>query len=831
MTFFYTLRQWAEITGGKIISGNPDFEIREILTDSRDYVPYSEGVMFAALKTSANDGHRYIPDLIKSGVRAFLIDRASIAENTFSESNLHFLCVEDVLSALQKMASFHRSRLSSSVIAITGSNGKTTVKEWLSELLHPYVRLYRSPGSFNSQLGVPLSVLNVCKDYEYCIFEAGISQKGEMQNLQKILCPDTGILTWFGEAHREGFSDEREKWIEKNLLFLSCSRVLIHIPADALYLLKNVNYTDKEIRIISESREADYLYNTEEAIQKGILLVHYQNEKIAEMKIAFRDEASIRNAVTCLCFIHWIFPEYFTKTREQVSSLKRIHTRLDIVRGIQNSLLINDYYTSDPDSLKIAIRMMMRQAGIQAKKILILTEFEESGLTEQEMQRHLTDLIQPIQPFKVFLIGERIYKSGLRWPDYFCLYENTQTFLEDGVAWKQHITDAVILIKGARRYALEQVSRELIHKNHQTVLEIYPNRIRHNIQYFRSLLRPGVKIMAMIKAMGYGTGATEIARFLQQSGIDYLAVAFADEGVELRKAGIHLPVMVMNPEEDGWLTCIQYRMEPVVYSFSCLEKLGKFSYLFSESRPVRIHIEIDTGMKRLGFAPDEIPELINKLKSQPSIKIQSVFSHFVGAEDSSSDRFSEGQWKTLCDAANTLKKELNTDFIVHICNTAGTLRFPHAHADMVRLGIGLYGIVPKVYREKTWFALRWVTSVSQIHKLKPGESVGYSRKYVSPKSGQSITLPVGYADGFLRIFGNGNACVKIQGKKFRTLGNICMDMCMAEGGKEGEIKENAEVVIFDSVEDLEELSRIAGTIPYEIISLISSRVKRVYIYD
>lgn len=825
MEYSYSLGKWAEIIGGKVL-GNLSVQVDEIITDSRDFVHRNRNIMFVALRTKNNDGHKFIEHLIHNGVKLFLVDNPEVAEKF--KDNAHFIISDNTLKALQLMAVYHRLNCTWPFLAITGSNGKTIVKEWLYHLLNPSLSVYRSPRSYNSQLGVPLSILQIKKEYALSIIEAGISQSGEMARLKTIIRPDYGLLTWFGDAHAEGFHSEEEKWKEKTLLFADTKKTLLHVPKQKWNLFNQTK--NKQFVSLSEHEDADYCYNLQSSIESGELCITHRKGKKILLRHAFQDEAGVRNLATCVVFINEFYPEFLSNAISAIPQLPTIQTRLDITKGVQGSTIIHDYYSSDPDSLRIALNVLHKQAGKNKKKIVILSEFDQLGINESEMNRYILNELSEFEADKILLIGESFVHQ--KSTDKLKYYKNTDEFLKRKNEWLPFISNSVVLIKGARKYALEKIGREINLKTHQTKLEIYPERIRHNINFFRSKLKPETKIMAMVKAMGYGAGNVELALFLQQCGINYLAVAFADEGVELRSAGIHLPIMVMNPEDDGWEMCAEHDLEPVIYSNHGIKKLKEISYLLSDVNPLRIHIEFDSGMHRLGFKTPNAPEIGKEIVKIKGIKVETVFSHFVASENPEFDDFSQKQWFELQRAADELKKVLQKDFLLHICNTSGAVRFPWAHADMVRLGIGLYGI-PACTQEKEHLklALRWVTGVSQIHELKENETVGYGRKFKASKKTRIATIPVGYADGFSRIFGNGKASLKIGGKHFPTAGNICMDMCMIDIGPTSKISENDEVIIFENIEELEALAKAAGTIPYEIISTVSSRVKRVYAYD
>jgi alanine racemase len=814
----YSLSEIATITHSEF-RGISDHKITTFLCDSRNLISPS-GVLFIALKTGKNNGHNYIQDLIEKGVQAFLVQQGEFDPASVKDKNISFIVSADPLKSLQQLAKHHRSQFKIPVIGITGSNGKTMVKEWLYQLLKNDFSICRSPRSFNSQIGVPLSILNLNFTHSLGIFEAGISEPGEMQILADIIQPETGILTSLGSAHDEGFESREQKLSEKLKLFSGCKKVI----ANSLEK-KNVPGTLQErCLIVSENGDADYNIKFSE---NSISLKH-ADQKL-DFKIPFSDRASALNISTCIALM--LQMDYAAEEiSRRVQQLQPIALRLEIKSGIGNSLVINDYYNSDLDSLKIALNFLQQQ-NRRMKKTVIISDIEQSGMPVNALYREIADLVQSHKIEQIIGIGKKISSFKTLFKSGSLFFESTEEFIRQFPNFSYRLNDSAILLKGARSYGFENIGRLLQQKSHDTVFEINLNRLASNISYYRMLLKPKVKLMCMVKAMGYGGGSSELAKSLQHLGVDYLAVAYADEGVELRQSQIHLPVMVMSPESDALSDIINYRLEPEIYSFGILEQFILRLDQLSISEPYPVHIKIDTGMKRLGFEDKNIPQLINVLKSNPQIKVQSVFSHLAGSDSSNFDEFTQQQIKLFGQASAGIEKGIGYAFIKHICNSGGITRFPQAHFDMARLGIGMHGIgVNEEEQKKLENVGSLKTRVSQIKKVKAGETIGYNRSGKAEKDITIAIIPIGYADGFSRMLGNGKFGVYINGNYCKTIGNICMDMCMIDVSQiicgEGD-----EVIVFENTSQLKEMARAMETISYEVLTSVSGRVKRIYVQE
>lgn len=804
---------------------NTEIYISSVAIDSR-MIFDPESSLFFALKTERNDGHRYIADLVHSGVRAFVV--SSYSDEFGKYSNCSFVVVADTLKALQKLAAWNRSQFEIPVLGITGSNGKTIVKEWLFELLHNH-SVIRSPKSYNSQVGVPLSVWNLSADYEMAIFEAGISKPGEMQHLQEIIRPTIGILTNIGEAHQENFSTIQEKLEEKLKLFASC-QTLIYCKDQSLvdFVIRNggVNSSVKLFAWSFIDSTADLYFRIEE-VGNGVELVTNNEERTYRIALPFQDAASLENAGHCLAFIFSQF-NAGNAVLESFRNLQPLAMRLEMKDGINNCLLINDYYNSDINSLQIALAFLNNHARTPyLRKTVILSDIQQSGIADEQLYQEVARLLQMNKTGHLIGIGSRIRKQAALFEMSAEFYESTGQFLESFQPGKFH--QDCILLKGAREFHFERISSVLQKKYHQTVLEIDLNALIDNLNFFRSLIRPETRIMVMVKAFSYGSGMAEIARILQFHKVDYLAVAVADEGIELRQAGIDLPIVVMNPEEHSFENMIEFRLEPNLYSEEIFESFRK---VLQQNAVVRypVHLKFDTGMHRLGFdSEDKIERLIEKLIVQEQMVVRSVFSHLAGADEAMHDEFTIGQVQQFLKFSSVIAEKIPYKVFRHILNSAGIERFPQFQFEMVRLGIGLYGVSASNNRQIKSIS-RLKTSVSQIRKIPAGQTVGYSRKGMIERDSEIAVLPIGYADGYDRRLSNGVGKVYINGQIVPIIGNICMDMCMID-------ITGLQVSVGDEVElmgehiPVSDIAETIGTIPYEILTGISQRVKRVYLQE
>jgi Alr-MurF fusion protein len=770
--------------------------------------------MFVAIQTARNDGHRYISQLMTEGVRAFLVSTGfRIPETT---ARTVFVQADDPLAALQRLAAHHRMRYNIPVIGITGSNGKTVVKEWLYALLKDRYSICRSPRSYNSQLGVPISVLSLGPRHTLAIFEAGISRPGEMEKLGQIIKPTLGILTSLGGAHDEGFVDRTQKLREKLRLFTNAGAVIVNGVKNELLP------ADKRYTSICDDDSADI--RAQFSAGKVTFRLDGVNESFS---VPFNDKASLMNAATCIVTLLKLGyrPD---KIREKLGALPSLALRLESRRGILGSVLVSDYYNSDLDALAIAVDHMRREARGK-RQVVVLSDIEQSGMSDSELYRKVAVLLEKNGVDTLIGIGAHISAFGDHFGVSTKFFPTTEAFVEEFSMHREHFRDAVVLLKGARSFGFERIDRLLQLKTHDTVFEISLARLRHNLAYYRSLTRPGVKQMCMVKATGYGSGGSEIAGTLQHAGVEYLAVAYADEGVELRESRITLPVMVMSPEEAAFDDMLKHMLEPELYSFRILEKFASTVERAGLAEPFPVHIKIDTGMHRLGFIAEEFDQLGSRLRSLNQLRVASVFTHLAATDNPAFDEFTKNQLGLFEEACKALENALGYQFMKHACNSAGITRFPEAHYDMVRVGIGMYGISGDEREQRhlvTAGALK--TRVSQVRDLPKDETVGYNRAGKLERPTRIATIPIGYADGFSRQIGQGRHGVYVKGKFCRTIGSICMDMCMIDVTGI-ECGEGDEVVIFESAEQLKALAGAMQTIPYEVLTGVSARVKRVYV--
>ncbi|HTD97773.1 MAG TPA: bifunctional UDP-N-acetylmuramoyl-tripeptide:D-alanyl-D-alanine ligase/alanine racemase [Mucilaginibacter sp.] len=803
--------------GGTIVK---ESIISTLLTDSRRISNAAEGLFFAL--SGRRNGHEFVAEAYAAGVRNFVVRHQT--EIKMPEAN--FLLVDDVLGALQKLAACHRNRFNLEVIGITGSNGKTIVKEWLYQLLHADKNIVRNPKSYNSQIGVPLSVWQISEKDELGIFEAGISTTEEMDKLEAILKPTIGVLTHIGTAHDEGFANRREKVLEKLKLFTHCKQ-LIHNYDQMIDYEKDIP-VENRFTWSREFNQADLYVFAETVISRNYYLRARYKGKEIECLIPFLDEASVENAVVC-----WATMLALGYTPDEadgrIERLNPVSMRLELKNGINECSVIDDSYNSDVQSLEIALNFLNQQ-NQHPVRTLILSDIYQSGLEQDVLYRQVANMIKTKKVDKFIGVGEALMARQ----EYFDLPQ--KYFYTDTPALLQQLNSLdfdheTILIKGSRSFEFERISQALTLKAHETVMEISLNALLNNLNFYKSKLKPGVKIMAMVKAFSYGSGTFEVANMLQYNKVDYLAVAYIDEGVALRQAGIDLPVMVLNPEPSAFDKLIEFKLEPEIFSFNLLDEFVKYSQQHNLSN-YPVHLKIDTGMHRLGFEDFEIETLCDLLEENRYVKVQSVFSHFVASDAKEHDDFTKKQIRRFEKAFTKIEKALGYKVIKHIANTSGIIRFPSAHFDMVRLGIGLYGIDAALPAEST--SLQPIatlkTSVSQVRKVKGNDTIGYNRNGKLSDDGKIATVRIGYADGYLRAFGNGVGKMLVKGNLVPTVGNISMDMCTLDVSNIN-VKEGDEVVVFNEELRIEELAEQIGTIPYEILTNISQRVKRVYFYE
>lgn len=826
----YTIDQIASIIKARILQKKETAPVTQVLLDSRKLLFPSASVFFA-LSGPRRNGLLFIAELYQKGVRNFIVDERFGETDTEPYPEACFLQVTDVLSSLHMLTAHHRRQFNYPVIGITGSNGKTMVKEWIYQLLQSDHAIVRSPKSFNSQIGVPLSVWPMSIEHTLGIFEAGISQSGEMEKLEKIIAPTIGVFTTIGEAHGEGFLNVRQKINEKLKLFIHCP-VLIY-PADqpdineAVNAFKNNVKPDGDFRLFSWGKNIHSNLRIEQVnrIGSSTAIKAVYGEMEINITVPFTDEASVENAVSCCCVMLELGkqPEMIA---ERMLTLRPVEMRLELKQGINHCSVINDSYSADINSLTIALDFLQQQQQ-HKKRTLILSDILQSGKGSHELYAAIAGILEQKGINRLIGIGPEISRQQQAFekiPER-AFFTSTGEFRQQFHA--QHFHNETILLKGARVFEFEQIGHLLEQKVHQTVLEINLNAITHNLTVYQGMLNPGVKLMAMVKAFSYGSGSFEIANLLQFHKVDYLAVAYADEGVELRKSGITLPVMVMNVEETTFDVLVEHNLEPELFSFGIMNAFEKYIRNSAITR-YPVHIKLDTGMRRLGFESNDIPELCERLRSSASFKVQSVFSHLAASDSSQHDAFTRAQAEDFLAGCSQLQAAIGYPFLRHIANTSAIHRHEEWQLDMVRLGIGLYGVDgnPEIQQQlKNVTTLK--TTVSQLKKVRAGESVGYSRQGIATKDSVIATVRIGYADGYPRLLGNGSGKMWINGNRVPVIGNVCMDMTMLDVTGLN-VAEGEEVIVFGEELSVSEMAAASQTITYEILTGISQRVKRVY---
>ena len=788
----YSIETITTLVGAHRI-GSTEAHIDWLLTDSRSLV-FPESSLFFAIRTQKNDGHRYIAELYRRGVRSFVVSQ--VPENPEPDAN--YLKVPSPLKALQRLAERHREEFDISVVGITGSNGKTIVKEWLYQLLAPDFNITRSPRSWNSQIGVPLSVWRLKEQTQIGIFEAGISEPGEMDALEGIIQPTVGVMTHLGSAHDENFANRQEKCLEKLRLFRH-AKVLVFNADDEM---------------ISDC--------VAQSGFKGQLIGWHG----ADFDVPFMDSASREDVIHCICVCRY-FGLDEEVIRERVKSLEPVAMRLEVKEGRNGCTLITDTCNSDLGSLEIALDFMRhRPDAAGRRRTLILSDIKQTGLTLTDLYGQVRALVEHYGVDELIGIGPEVSAGLANQPQPFSIaggsFHSIDAFLDSSLF--ASLSNRIILIKGARAARFDRITDALVQKVHETILEVNLSAVVDNLNYYRSFMRPETKMVCMVKAW-----AVEIAKTLQDHQVDYLAVAVADEGVDLRRAGITANIMIMNPEMSSFHTLFEYQLEPEVYSFRLLEALIKAAEREGITN-FPVHIKLDTGMHRLGFTPSsDIPLLISRLRAQQALIPRSVFTHFVGSDSDDFDRFSEQQWNSFRTAADELQAAFPDHILRHICNSAGIEHFPERHCDMVRLGLGLYGINAR-NNQMLHCISTLKTTILQIHDVPANETVGYSRRGHLTRDSRIAALPIGYADGLNRHLGCGNGYCLVNGKKAPYVGNICMDVCMIDV-TDIDCREGDTAVIFGPELPPTVLSDAIDTIPYEILTSVSPRVKRIYYVD
>ena len=786
----YTISEIATLTGAHRL-GDKEYQIDWLLTDSRSLC-FPESTLFFALRSARGDGHRFIEELYNRGVRNFVVDHQPEAE--LPEANL--LLVPDTRKALQRLAERHRETFDIPVIGITGSNGKTTVKEWLYQMLMDDYTVTRSPRSYNSQIGVPLSVLGLWSQSQIGIFEAAISQPDEMNALQAIIQPTIGIFTCLGSAHQENFESMEQKCNEKLKLFHNAHSLIY--PADDPIVSKCVEKTRFQGRLVPwHSTGKGAIEDNKEICRTACRLLGLSEEVI----------------------------------QERIARLEPVAMRLEVKSGQKGCTLINDSYNSDLSSLDIALDFLNRRPEREGlRRMLILSDIQQTGIPADTLYTHVSQMARQRGIEQILAVGPTLCASKdcfAEWGDACRFYTQTEELLQSQEF--QLISHSIILIKGARSFHFEQITDRLEQKVHETILEVDLGAVVKNLNHYRSFMKPGTRMVCMVKADAYGTGAVEVAKTLQDHRVDYLAVAVADEGVTLRQAGVTANIIIMNPEMSSFRTLFQYSLEPEVYSFRLLEAL------ISEAERegvvgFPIHIKLDTGMRRMGFDPEhDMDALIQRLQHQSAVVPCSVFSHFVGSDSDSFDDFSRHQFALFQKGSDRLQSAFRHHILRHICNSAGIIHFPEYQLDMVRLGLGLYGVDSRT--NKTLYnASTLRTTILQIHNVPAGESVGYSRRTMLTRDSRIASIPIGYADGLDRHLGNRHGYCLVKGQKAEYVGNICMDVCMIDV-TDIPCSEGDPVIIFGEELPTSTLAEWLDTIPYEIMTSVSNRVKRIYFQE
>ena len=814
-----------EVTGGRII--DEDAIVRQLLTDSRSLTMPEETIFFA-LRTDAGDGHNYIPDLFDKGVRNFVVAADYYPQPECAAAN--YIAVESPLDALQALATFHRRRFRElPVIGITGSRGKTAVKEWLYQLLKDDYRIVRSPRSYNSQIGVPLSLWDIDNNTDLAIIEAGISRVGEMDNLQSMIRPTIGIITNLGSEHNDGFSSMEQKAQEKAKILFNCEGI-VFCADDPLVTHTIAPLVESDVAItMSWSRnhcDAPLQVDGAERTERSTTLHYTYDDEPGTVTIPFTADRDLNNAITCLAVLLYMGLERDT-IAQRMAALTPVGTRLNVIEGVNNCTVIVDSYTSDYNSLTPALNFMTRRAGNRPCTV-ILSDLSNESYSGDELYIRVSELLKTKRVNRLVGIG----KEMCRYRQYFedlpmaRFFNDTQEFIND-VA-KGDFEDETVLIKGDPSYGFSQIIDLLEAKQHITVMEVDLNALAHNFKFFKSLIKPGTKTIGMVKASGYGAGSYEIAKTLQDCGCDYLAVAVHDEGVDLRKASITMPIIVLNPNGVNYKAMFQYRLEPELYNLDMGRELIKEGKKYG-IKGFPVHIKIDSGMHRLGFTRDQLPELIAMLQEQDVIKPASVFTHLAVADEPEQDAYTMAQFEYFDACSEKLQQAFDFPIMRHVLNTSGIVRFPERQYDMVRIGIGLYGI--RTLFDGSEDTLKPVSAlrsiIISIKEWPAGTTVGYGRHGLLERDSRIATVNIGYADGFDRHFGNGRVSMWVGGKLCPTVGNVCMDAVMIDV-TDVPCKVGDTVEIFGEHVPVEQLSDARGTIPYEILTSISPRVKRVY---
>ncbi|MBE9468154.1 MAG: bifunctional UDP-N-acetylmuramoyl-tripeptide:D-alanyl-D-alanine ligase/alanine racemase [Bacteroidetes bacterium] len=817
----YFTKNISNIIKGQLFGENK--LIKYLLIDSRNIISAPDSIFFAIVGEN-NNGHNFIADLYKNDVLNFVVSK--LPKNYKKYINANFILVNNTLTALQKLAEFHRNQFNIPVVGITGSNGKTIIKEWLFQALDKDKKVIRSPKSYNSQVGVPLSVLLLDKSCDFGIFEAGISKPQEMEKIQPIINPTIGIFTNIGDAHQENFIDLNQKIKEKIKLFYNSNTIIYRKDYKLIdeQFNSNTHFSNKQIITWSTKQNADLqITNINKKNNHSLISAKYKNKNYS-IEIPFIDDASIENAIHV--WLLMFFLDFDNKNiADKMLDLSTVAMRLELKQGINHCSIINDSYNSDIQSLTIALDFLTHQKQ-NNKNVLILSDILQSSFDEKELYKKVAELVSKKNIDEIIGIGKTISRNSNFFNIKKHFFHSTDDFLLN--CSKNSFVNSNILLKGSRKFQFEKISTILEKKVHRTVLEINLNAIEKNLTFFRSKLRPKTKIMAMVKAFSYGSGTYEIANLLQYQNIDYLAAAYTDEGIQLRKNQISLPIVIMTPEIHSFNLMIEHNLEPEIYNFRTLQAFHD-ALINNNKKTYPIHIKLDTGMHRSGFEKKDIDKLIYELKKHKDLKIKSIFSHLAASDEKIHDEFTQTQFTAFELMTSEIMSNFDYPILRHILNSSGIERFPENQYEMVRLGIGLYGISPS-NESKLLNVSTLKSKIAQIRNVKKNDSVGYGRKGILKKDSKIATVPIGYADGLRRQLSNGVGKVLVNNQFAPIIGNICMDISMIDitdiNAKEGD-----DVIFFGKDYPITELAKQLKTIPYEILTGISNRVKRIYFHE
>ncbi|MEB2778912.1 bifunctional UDP-N-acetylmuramoyl-tripeptide:D-alanyl-D-alanine ligase/alanine racemase [Algoriphagus sp. C2-6-M1] len=813
-------KQIAEITKGSLVNGNDDLWVSQIAIDSRQIL-HPDKTLFIALRGAKADGVDFIAQLVALGVKTFLVH---LDFEGLSYPEVSFIQVSDTRRALQLLAKYQRKLFTKPVVSITGSNGKTIVKEWLGQILGQKYAVAKSPKSYNSQVGVPLSIFGIEPYHQVAILEAGISKAGEMSALQEMIEPDLGIFTNLGTAHQEGFGSLESKLEEKLSLFEDASFLVYCTDQKEVSKQIEARFSVEKLVGWSDRSGAEFTRSVKVKTPGARLILMKSDLSTHTFQVPFTDVASLEN-ITHVIVAAMTLGQSASSIEEGIAQLKSVDMRLTLKPGINDSLLIDDTYNNDLAGLKVALDFMQQQRA-KRRKILILSDLLQQGSPEI-IYGEVAELIKKYQFDQLIGVGKEIYCLAKVFPESFRGFSSTSELLSS--LDPESFQNDLILVTGARVFGFEEVVNRLQQRLHGTTLEINLNALTHNYNFYKMLISPKTKVMVMVKAFAYGGGAVEIANQIQMMGADYLGVAFSDEGVALRKQGIRLPILVLNTMQESFGLCSEFDLEPVVFSPEFFESLATWCSI--HKKQMKIHLDLDTGMHRLGFERKQLGILKELIQSKPHLEIASIYTHLVGADEEIHREFSMEQMRNFEEMKNEILAIIPYKPLIHALNSAGIVAFPEFQFDMVRLGIGLYGVEVTGRHELALRAISTLrTTISQIKELDPGETIGYSRKGVLASGGKIATLAIGYADGYDRRFSNGKGYVLINGQKAYVIGNVCMDMCMVDVSGMN-VKAGDEAIVYGEKISLKELADQIGTIPYELLTNISTRVKRVYYLD